>query len=113
MLAGNVITSLWMAGPQSVQYLIMVDEGMKAASEERESGESSGPFTVTSTGLVVVHRALDHERRRTHHISVTNRTLTTPPTVDYMTISVVVSLWQEAASFGLLSVLLIRVWIMG
>ncbi|XP_050707149.1 protocadherin Fat 3-like [Eriocheir sinensis] len=87
---GNVITSLWMAGPQSVQYLIMVDEGMKAASEERESGESSGPFTVTSTGLVVVHRALDHERRRTHHISVTNRTLTTPPTVDYMTISVVV-----------------------
>ncbi|XP_050707145.1 fat-like cadherin-related tumor suppressor homolog [Eriocheir sinensis] len=87
---GNVITSLWMAGPQSVQYLIMVDEGMKAASEERESGESSGPFTVTSTGLVVVHRALDHERRRTHRISVTNRTLTTPPTVDYMTISVVV-----------------------
>ncbi|XP_050706394.1 protocadherin Fat 1-like [Eriocheir sinensis] len=87
---GNVITTLWMAGPQSVQYLIMVDEGMKAASEERESGESSGPFTVTSTGLVVVHRALDHERRRTHHISVTNRTLTTPPTVDYMTISVVV-----------------------
>ncbi|XP_050703981.1 protocadherin Fat 1-like [Eriocheir sinensis] len=40
---GNVITSLWMAGPQSVQYLIMVDEGMKAASEERESGGVQGP----------------------------------------------------------------------
>ncbi|XP_050721222.1 fat-like cadherin-related tumor suppressor homolog [Eriocheir sinensis] len=87
---GSVVTSLWLAGPQEVQYLIMVDEDMKAASEERESGESSGPFTVTPTGLVVVHRALDHERRRTHRITVTNRTLATPPTLDYMTISVVV-----------------------
>lgn len=90
-----MITSLWVDGPQKVQYTIMVDEDIKVESEERESEESSGPFAVTSTGLVVVRKALDHERRRTHRITVTNRTLTTPPTVDYMTVSVVVSFMTE------------------
>lgn len=74
-----------------MQYTIMVDEDLKMAGEERDSGENSGPFSITSTGLVVVRKALDHERRRTHRITVTNGTLATPPMVDYMTISVVVS----------------------
>ncbi|XP_063862581.1 fat-like cadherin-related tumor suppressor homolog isoform X4 [Scylla paramamosain] len=89
---GNVIATLWMEGPQEVQYSIVADEDteQRVAGEEKGSGESSGPFAVTSTGLVVTRKSLDHERRRIHRITVTNHTLATPPTVDYMTISVMV-----------------------
>ena len=82
-----------MEGPREVQYSIVADEDteQRVAGEEKESGESSGPFAVTSTGLVVTRKPLDHERRRIHRITVTNHTLMTPPTVDYMTISVMVS----------------------
>lgn len=90
-----MITSLWVEGPQQVQYSLIVDEDVDVLKEETESEESSGPFTVTSTGLVMVRKALDHERRRTHRITVTNRTLATPPMMDYMTISVVVSFRVE------------------
>ncbi|MPC22879.1 Protocadherin Fat 1 [Portunus trituberculatus] len=89
---GNVIATLWMEGPQEVQYSIVADEDteQRVAGKEKGSGESSGPFAVTSTGLVVTRKSLDHERRRIHRITVTNHTLMTPPTVDYMTISVMV-----------------------
>ena len=82
-----------MDGPQEVQYSIVADEDAerRVAGEEKGSGESSGPFAVTSTGLIVIRKPLDHERRRTHRITVTNHTLATPPTLDYMTIYVVVS----------------------
>ncbi|XP_042236772.1 protocadherin Fat 1-like, partial [Homarus americanus] len=88
---GTVITSLWMEGPQTVQYSILADEATERQVEVTGgSHQISGAFAVTPTGLVVVRRALDHERRRIHRITVTNHTLSTPPALDYMTISVVV-----------------------
>lgn len=89
---GTVITTLWMEGPQRVQYSILADEATeRSIGNTKGSQESSGPFAVTSSGQVEVRRGLDHERRRTHRITVTNHTMSTPPALDYMTISVVVS----------------------
>ncbi|XP_071532452.1 fat-like cadherin-related tumor suppressor homolog isoform X3 [Panulirus ornatus] len=88
---GTVITTLWTEGPQRVQYSILADEATETrVGNTKGSQESSGPFAVTPNGLVVVRRGLDHERRRTHRITVTNHTMATPPALDYMTISVVV-----------------------
>ncbi|KAK7016210.1 long-chain fatty acid transporter fat1 [Halocaridina rubra] len=101
---GTVITSLWLEGPQVVRYSILVNEAERSSltadvgSREdlaallglQEEQVASGPFAVTPAGLLIVRRTLDHERHGMHRISVTNYTLTTPPAVDYMTISVVV-----------------------
>ncbi|XP_064099968.1 fat-like cadherin-related tumor suppressor homolog isoform X2 [Macrobrachium nipponense] len=92
---GTVITSLWTEGPQEVQYSILVNEEGAGPSSEEESEisgshDASGPFAITAGGLLVVRHPLDHERHHTHRITVTNHTLTTPPALDYMTISVVV-----------------------
>lgn len=89
---GTVITSLWMDGPQEVAYTLIVDEPVA----DMETGETGSPaqnsrlFGLTLSGQLVVQGALDHEKWPTHRITVVNHTLATPPTLDYMTISVVV-----------------------
>lgn len=80
------MTTLWTDGPQKVKYSIQ----SVGEDEEEDDIYASGSFSVSETGLVEMRRPLDHERRRTHLIIVTNKTLTTPPALDYMTISVVV-----------------------
>lgn len=93
MSTGTVITSLWMDGPQEVAYTLIVDEPVA----DMETGETGSPaqnsrlFGLTLSGQLVVQGALDHEKWPTHRITVVNHTLATPPTLDYMTISVVVS----------------------
>ena len=47
-------------------------------------------FVVTSSGDVVLNRPLDRELHRTHYLTIVNETLESPPTLDYMTIVVVV-----------------------
>lgn len=93
MSAGTVITSLWVDGPQEVEYTIIADEPMDTEPGDKGASAqgSSGRFGLTSSGQLVVHGALDHEKWPSHRITVINHTLATPPTLDYMTISVVVS----------------------
>lgn len=81
------MTTLWTDGPQKVKYSIQ----SVGEDEEEDNTDASGSFSVSESGLVAVRWPLDHERRRTHLIIVTNQTLATPPALDYMTISVVVS----------------------
>ncbi|KAK4302799.1 hypothetical protein Pmani_025146 [Petrolisthes manimaculis] len=83
---GTVVTTLWTDGPQKVKYSIQ----SVGEDDEQDDTDASGSFSVSESGLVAVRRPLDHERRRTHHIIVTNQTLATPPALDYMTVSVVV-----------------------
>ena len=80
-LVGTGVTSLWRSGPMETQYVIQ-----NFADEEQEP-----LFGLSPSGDVVVRKALDHETQRVHKIIVVNQTLATPPLVDYMTISVVVS----------------------
>ncbi|XP_076064277.1 fat-like cadherin-related tumor suppressor homolog, partial [Oratosquilla oratoria] len=95
---GTVVTSLWVDGPMPIKYSLVAkdrDEDettLENVSEEEENdgSVSSGPFTVTSSGLLSLRWSLDREKRRTHRLTVVNQTLTTPPVVDYMTIDVVV-----------------------
>ena len=61
-------------------------------SEEQQNEQ----FLVTATGDVVLQRPLDHETQRSHVITVLNQTLNSPPTLDYMTIVVVVRLQLNA-----------------
>ena len=86
------MTSLWTDGPLPVKYTILTDHQQDQDTDIQSNELSkSGPFKVTPNGLVVVNGNLDHERQRTHQITVMNQTLSTPPAMDYMTISVVVS----------------------
>ena len=98
---GTVVTSLWVEGPLKVTYKLLNDQQDEALDGSDDSSDddddtfsksmsNNGPFTVTPTGLVVVNAKLDHEKKRAHDITVLNQTLTTPPAMDYMTISVVV-----------------------
>lgn len=89
------MTTLWTDGPQKVKYSIQ----SVGEDDEDDDTSASGSFSVSESGLVAVRQPLDHERRRTHRIIVTNQTLATPPALDYMTISVVVSIHLWSSSY--------------
>ncbi|CAL4113150.1 unnamed protein product, partial [Meganyctiphanes norvegica] len=83
----SVITTLWTQGPQKVTYSIYNTQNR---GESNFLNEDIDLFSITTEGLLVVQNELDHEKRSIHEITVINQTITIPPTLDYMTISVVV-----------------------
>ena len=119
-ITGTVITSLWVYGPMLVKYSLLVDESIKHTSKRtirhdkkrqnknsvaHEEEEQSSLFAVTPSGHIILQGSLDHEKQTVHLITVLNQTLHNPALVDYMTISVVVSLkTQYVLDFVLLFV---------
>ncbi|KAF2353702.1 Cadherin [Trinorchestia longiramus] len=88
---GTVVTNLWAGGPMPVQYWLVTDGDMSSSDDAVPLSDDEPPqFSVSSSGDVILSRALDHETSRSHEIIVVNQTLTTPPSLDYMTIEVVV-----------------------
>lgn len=92
LLSGTVVTSLWRSDHMEIKYSLISNEPSVAeAFPDREDEPGSFPFGLSSTWEVVAQGKLDHEANRVHKVTVINQTLTTPPLIDYMTISIVVS----------------------
>ncbi|KAA0190677.1 hypothetical protein HAZT_HAZT002672 [Hyalella azteca] len=104
--AGTVVTTLWQGGPMPVQYWLVTDgapadEGSLTADKASLTADETAQFSVSPSGDVILNRMLDHETRRSHEVIVVNQTLTSPPTLDYMTIQVVVmDVNDNAPEFG-------------
>ncbi|XP_047739370.1 fat-like cadherin-related tumor suppressor homolog, partial [Hyalella azteca] len=103
---GTVVTTLWQGGPMPVQYWLVTDgapadEGSLTADKASLTADETAQFSVSPSGDVILNRMLDHETRRSHEVIVVNQTLTSPPTLDYMTIQVVVmDVNDNAPEFG-------------
>ncbi|KAA0190682.1 hypothetical protein HAZT_HAZT002680 [Hyalella azteca] len=109
---GTVVTSLWVSGPLLVKYSITDSyltgsRGINDDSTLAEIGtycsgccvsvgatsadaEQQQHFAITPSGHVILQKPLDREIRPLYTINVMNSTLTEPPALDYMTLSVIV-----------------------
>ncbi|KAB7505675.1 Fat-like cadherin-related tumor suppressor-like protein [Armadillidium nasatum] len=92
---GTVVTSLWHNENSQITYSLTNSESssQSVSLQGSENGKDQSftiPFGLSASSEVIVEGQLDHEVKRVHTVTVVNQTLSTPPLVDYMTISIVV-----------------------
>ncbi|CAL4149728.1 unnamed protein product [Meganyctiphanes norvegica] len=92
---GSVITSFMNGDKSKVQYEIIsqVYDKENVNMKSLPLNENSKPFALRHSGLfteVILQNPLNRENHRLKQIIITNQTMTTPPILDYLSISVIV-----------------------
>ncbi|KAF2368089.1 Cadherin [Trinorchestia longiramus] len=95
---GTVVTSLWVHGPLLVKYTLVEtalssslgDTAQLLADDKDTASAVEQQFAVTPSGHVILQGRLDREARKMHTLVVLNSSLTAPPAVHQMTLSLVV-----------------------